>query len=196
MSSPQFNREAGAVNAASRNNRRMSVAFRRNPSQEAAERAYLRVVEQARLPVFFTEFEVPDTLDGRFELICLHAFLFLHRLKTERPGSTALGQRFFDTMFADFDRSLREIGTGDLSVGRQVKRMAEGFYGRIQAYETGLDADGEALDTALARNLYGTASPAPTTLEAMQRYLRREAARLTAQPTADLLRGDIEFGAP
>ena len=109
--------------------------FRANPVQDAAELAYRRVVEQARQPGFFTDAGVPDTIDGRFELISLHAFLYLQRLKRERPGSAALGQRFFDVMFLDFDRALREMGTGDLSVSREIKRMAEAFYGRIAAYE-------------------------------------------------------------
>jgi len=113
----------------------MVISFSRRKSvRGAAELAYRRVVEQARQPMFFTGFGVPDTVDGRFELICLHAFLYLHRLKSERPRSMAVSQAFFDAMFADMDRGLREMGTGDLSVGRHVKRMAQGFYGRIRAY--------------------------------------------------------------
>src|SRR5260370_6969849 len=100
----------------------------------AADLAYRRVVEQARQPIFFTDYGVPDTLDGRFELICLHAFLYLHRLKGEPPPATWLCQSFFDEMFADFDRALREMGTGDLSVRKHVKRTARAFYGRIRAY--------------------------------------------------------------
>src|ERR1700752_3618558 len=111
----------------------MFTLFGTAPVQAAAELAYARVVEQARQPGFFTDCGVPDTIDGRFELICLHAFLYLHRLKREGKRGAPLGQRFFDTMFADFDRSLREMGTGDLSVGREVKRMAQGFYGRVAA---------------------------------------------------------------
>lgn len=172
------------------------VALRRNSVRDAAEEAYRRVVAQARRPEFFTGFGVPDTLDGRYELVCLHAFLFLHRLKPERPAAAALGQRFFDTMFADFDRSLRELGTGDLSVGRQVKRMAQGFYGRIQAYERGLDGDDRALDAALTRNLYGTAAPAPAQLAGMAAYLRRAVAGLAGQPAAELVQGSIRFDAP
>ena len=83
---------------------RANLPFRRNPIREAAELAYRSVVQQARRPEFFTELGVPDTLDGRFELICLHAFVYLHRLKNEAAPAAALGQRFFDTMFADFDR--------------------------------------------------------------------------------------------
>src|SRR5579862_3636229 len=138
------------------------ISFRpRRPLREAAVSAYRSVVEQARQPVFFVEYGVPDTVDGRFELICLHAFLYLHRLRRERPSSAALAQCFFDVMFADFDRSLREMGTGDLSVGREIKRMAQAFYGRISAYETGLAADDAVLLPALARNLFGTAPATP-----------------------------------
>jgi cytochrome b pre-mRNA-processing protein 3 len=174
----------------------MLALFRPNPVQEAAALAYRRVVEQARRPGFFLDCGVPDTIDGRFELICLHAFLYLHRLKREQRHAGRLGQRFFDLMFADFDRSLREMGTGDLSVGREVKRMAEAFYGRINAYEDGLAADDSALQSALARNLFGTAQPSATQLAAMCGYARREAARLQAQDGARLLAGDIAFDEP
>ena len=172
------------------------MPFRRNPIRDAAELAYGLVVEQARKPEFFTAIGVPDTLDGRFELICLHAFLYLHRLKGEKAPAATLAQRFFDTMFADFDRSLREIGTGDLSVGRQVKRMAEAFYGRIRAYEDGL-ADGDAeLRAALVRNLYGTISPTPEQVTRIAAYLRREAANLAGQDSGALLGGRVAFSAP
>src|SRR6266571_4065150 len=86
----------------------MFTMFRTVPVRKAAELAYGRIVEQAREPGFFIDGGVPDTVDGRFELICLHAFLYLHRLKREHKQAAPLGQRFFDTMFADFDRSLRE----------------------------------------------------------------------------------------
>jgi cytochrome b pre-mRNA-processing protein 3 len=172
----------------------MMTLFRRNPLRDAAELAYGRVIEQARQPSFFCDIGVPDTVDGRFELIVLLAFLFLHRLKREQPQAAALGQRFLDTMFTDFDRSLREMGTGDLSVGREVKRMAQAFYGRIEAYERGLVEDDSVLKAALDRNLFGTALAGSAGLDAMAEYLRREAARLDAQPKAELLAGEVRFG--
>lgn len=174
----------------------MLSLFRPNPERIAAERAYLRIVEQARRPGFFLNGGVPDTVDGRFELVCLHAFLYLHRLKGEQPRSARLGRRFSAVMFADFDRSLREMGTGDLSVGREVKRMAEGFYGRFAAYEEGLAADDSVLRAALARNLFGTTTAAPAKLSAMAAYVRDQAAALRRQPTGALLAGDIAFGDP
>jgi cytochrome b pre-mRNA-processing protein 3 len=173
----------------------MFKLFRANPVREAAELAYRRVIEQARRPGFFADGGVPDTIDGRFELICLHAFLYLHRLKSEQPQAP-VAQRFYDLMFADFDRSLREMGVGDLGVGREVKRMAQAFHGRIAAYQAGLAADDSVLQAALARNLFGTAAPSEAQLAAMAGYLRREAARLAAEDAAALLAGDVAFGAP
>jgi cytochrome b pre-mRNA-processing protein 3 len=196
MSRADFNREARAVNGGPAAGIRRILAFGRKPIRHAAEHAYDVVVEQSRRAEFFTTFGVPDTLDGRFELICLHAFLYLHRLKAEGASSATLGQRFFDRMFADFDRSLREIGTGDLSVGRQVKRMAEAFYGRIRAYESGLAEGDEALRGALARNLYGTAAASDERLARAAAYLLREAASLAVQDGRSLLAGAVVFGAP
>jgi cytochrome b pre-mRNA-processing protein 3 len=90
---------------------------------------------------------------------------------------------------------LREMGKSDLSVGKEVKRMARGFYGRIRAYEEGLAGADEVLCAALARNLFGTVEGAPP-LAATAAYVRRAAAQLDAQPTAELLAGRITFPRP
>lgn len=169
----------------------------RKLSREAADVAYRSIVEQARQPIFFTDYRVPDTFDGRFELICLHAFLYLHRLKAERPQANQLSQSFFDRMFADFDRSLREMGVGDLSVGKHVKRMASAFYGRIVAYEAGLAGDDVTLDAALARNVFGTVrGPDSALAGALTAYVRRVVRGLCGQSAADLLAGRILFEPP
>ena len=81
---------------------------------------------QARQPGFYRDCGVPDSVDGRFELIALHTFLVLHRLKADATDTEALGQALFDVMFQDMDQSLRELGAGDLGVGPRVKRMAQG----------------------------------------------------------------------
>ncbi|HEX3498557.1 MAG TPA: ubiquinol-cytochrome C chaperone family protein [Stellaceae bacterium] len=177
----------------------MSLAslFRRNRHRDAAMRLYESIVEQAREPVFFTDFGVPDTFDGRFELVALHGFLVLNRLKALGPQTAELAQELFDVMFTDFDRSLREMGVGDLGVGRHIKTMAQGFYGRVGAYETGLlAADAAPLAEALRRNLYGTVSPEESHIDAMVAYLRRCAATVAAQPAAGLRAGKVFFGAP
>jgi cytochrome b pre-mRNA-processing protein 3 len=136
----------------------LATLFRRNPHRDAALRLYHGIVEQARQPGFFAVYGVPDTLDGRFELIALHEFLVLNRLKQEHQRSATFAQELFDTFFADMDRALRELGVGDLAVGKHIKRMATAFYGRIAAYERGLSADDPALAEALERNLLGTVS--------------------------------------
>jgi cytochrome b pre-mRNA-processing protein 3 len=169
---------------------------RRESVRAGAETAYRRVVAHARDAAFFTGFGVPDTIDGRFEMICLHAFLYLHRLKSDRPGSAALAQAFFDTMFVDLDRGLRELGTGDLSVGRQVKRMAQGFYGRVQAYEQGLAQDDSALAAAIARNVFGTTGQSVAASTALAGWVRSAAAALATQPSEELYAGTIRFPRP
>jgi len=174
----------------------VSSLARRRSVRDAAWVAYGRVVEQARQPVFFAAYGVPDTLDGRFELICLHAFFYLYRLKAERPHSVGLSQAFFDSMFADLDRALREMGTGDLSVGKHVKRMARGFYGRIRAYQHGVESSDSALGAALQRNLYGTVRGSAPVSGAMTEYARRAVAELARQPAGELLCGDVRFPAP
>ena len=170
--------------------------LRQNAAREAADRAYRCVVEQSREPVFFTEYGVPDTLDGRFELICLHAFLYLHRLKVERPRANQLCQGFFDRMFADFDRALREMGVGDLSVGKQVRLMARAFYGRICAYEEALGGGEEALRSALARNLFGTVFDPALVAHEMSQYVQKAVRKLDRQSTPELLAGSIVFEIP
>ena len=152
----------------------------RRRTQEQADELYAKAVAQARQPVFYQAAEVPDTLDGRFDLLALHMFLLLHRLGTE--DNRRLSQALFDLMFADMDRSLREMGVGDMSVGKRVKDMARALYGRIDAYEPAL-ADIGKLEQALARNLYAGAEVKPATLSAMARYVQSQVKAL-AETTA------------
>jgi cytochrome b pre-mRNA-processing protein 3 len=174
----------------------VALLFRSNPTRDAAELAFQRVVEQARREVFYTDLRVPDTLDGRFELLCLHAFLYLHRLKAERPESARLAQLFFDRMFSDLDRALRDMGTGDTRLGKEMKRMAQAVYGRIRAYDEGLDGGETVLREALARNLFGTMPAVAAPLAAVADYVRRQADLLRRQAAAELLTGRVVFDAP
>ena len=168
----------------------------RNSARDAVDLAYHRIVEQARQPVFFTDYGVPDTVDGRFELICLHAFLYFHRLKEDRPRASRFSQGLFDRIFADFDRSLREMGVGDLSVGTHVKRMARAFYGRVLSYQAGLAEDDSVLASALARNVFGTASEGEIAAGAMAAYVRASVSGLCRQPAEELLAGRVSFEVP
>ena len=167
-----------------------------NPfSAEGPGRAlYVRIVAQARQPEFYRHCGVPDTLDGRFEMLALHMFLVLRRLKDE--DAAALSQELLDTLFADMDENLREMGVGDLSVGRRVKQMADAFYGRIAAYEDGLSGEAGVLEASLARNLFGTVDASPAALRALAAYLRREARSLAALDVKAVRAGEIAFDPP
>jgi len=170
--------------------------FRRDPREDAARALYATIVAQARRPEFYAGCAVPDSLDGRFDLVLLHVFLVLRRLKAGPAEARELGQRLFDTLFVDMDGSLREMGVGDLVIGKRVKAMVQAFYGRVEAYERALDGDEATLRAALGRNLYGTATPPEAPLASLAGYVRREAADLARQETAQLLAGDLRFGAP
>jgi cytochrome b pre-mRNA-processing protein 3 len=192
----------------------MRGLFRRDRFEEAAESLYRQIVAQARRPGFFRDGGLPDTLDGRFDLLVLHVFLVMHRLKRDQAQTAGLSQALFDVLFRDMDQSLRELGAGDVGIGRRVRRMAEAFYGRVAAYEQGLTASGEGLaseglasgglaggglEGAVERNLFGhgPAEPAQVAAQvaALAGYIRREAAALARQEAAALLRGEVVFGA-
>jgi len=165
--------------------------------EEAPARGlYLSLVAQARQPGFYLECGVPDTVDGRFDMILLHAFLVLRRLKRDHPRTADLAQALFDALFADMDRNLREMGVGDLAVGRRIKAMAAAFYGRIAAYDGGLTAGDAALAEALKRNLFRKANPDARAVAEIAGYLRREARALDAQPLEGLMAGVVTFGPP
>ncbi|MGH6979894.1 MAG: ubiquinol-cytochrome C chaperone family protein, partial [Stellaceae bacterium] len=151
---------------------------RRRQRRDAAFAAYRAIVARAREPGLFVAWSVPDTLDGRFELLALHAFLVMNRLKDE-PAAKKFAQILFDIMFADLDRAVREMGATDTGVGKRVKAMARGFYGRVAAYDKGFGDDAE-LAAALRRNLFGTTQPTPEQIAAASRYLRTQAAALAA----------------
>ena len=168
--------------------------FKPNPRDLWARALYERVVAQARQPGFYRDRGVPDTVDGRFEMIALHAFLVLHRLKAD-PGDTEdLAQALFDVMFQDMDQSLRELGASDLGVGPRVKRMAQGLYGRIAAYEAGLSGPMAELEAALRRNLFGTVTPEPEQVRAMAAYLRGAVDALTQWEPTNMEAQNPDFG--
>ena len=165
-----------------------------------AQRLYAALTAQARRPVFYASCGVPDTIDGRFEMVALHAFLLFRRLKGHGEKAGAVAQSVYDVMFGDFDASVREMGAQDLGVGRRIKFMTEAMNGRFQAYEAGLGqaqsrgAQAE-LELALKRNLYGTVEPVDECLKRMADYLKRADAELAAMPIDLLMRGILHFPA-
>ena len=175
---------------------RLGKLFQRREHVRAAADLYTDIVAQARSPAFYRNLGVPDTLDGRFEMVALHAFLVIRRLTGVSEPAARVTQALFDAMFADMDRSLREMGVGDLGVARRVKKMVSGFLGRSAAYESGLASGDEGLAAALRRNAYGTVSAGEEDIAALTAYVRAQATRLESQAVADLLGGRLEFGAP
>jgi len=137
--------------------------FRHTPRDDTIACLYGTIVAQARLPVFYQTYGVPDTVNGRLEMIMLHAVLFLRRLEGEAAPIRALGQGLFDRFCRDMDDSMREMGVGDLAVPRSMRRIGEAFYGRQAAYRVALEAPSdEPLAAALARNVFADASePGP-----------------------------------
>ena len=155
------------------------------PKFEVESRAlYRQIAERARQPVLFTRYGVPDTLDGRFEMLCLHAYAVFHGLKGKGADADALAQAVYDAMFADLDGSLRELGAADLGVGKRIKAMTEALNGRIQAY----DRDTE-LEQAIRRNVYGTVAPSDDQVRWMAGYLRGIRAALAAASFKDICDG-------
>lgn len=169
----------------------------RSEGDDAAYEVYRSLVGQSRLPQFYLHLGVPDTLNGRFDMMILHAFLLFHRLRGQGETAQAFGQRVFDIMFDDMDQALREMGVGDLSVGKKIRTMASAFYGRANAYAQALEAfDPAVLDDSLRRNIFADVNVSDDQVARLAAYVRRSSDRLAQQPTEAILAGEIQFGPP
>lgn len=168
----------------------------RRRRREAAATLYDAIVEQARRPAFYAALGVPDTMLGRYEMVCLHAFLVFRRLGRAGAEGQALSQDIHDRMFADFDRTLREVGIGDMGIGKRIKKLAKNLYGRIAAYEAGLTSDGGELDAAIRRNVYAGAEVSQGQIDALAAYMHRAAAALETQDATVIMAGGVSFPEP
>ena len=137
-----------------------------------ASSLYQKIVTQARRPEFYRNLGIPDTASGRFDMISLHAFILMKRLKSDEENGRDLSQALFDFMFDDMDKNLREMGVGDIAVGKKVKILAAAYYGRITAYEKGLQSGEGVLEEVFQRNLYCDGKPSREQLTAMVHYFR------------------------
>lgn len=156
--------------------------------EEALLPLYNAVVVQAREPHWYVEGAVPDTVDGRFDMIAAVLSFVLMRLEETPEGaapSAALAERFVD----DMDGQLRQMGIGDIVVGKHIGKMMAMLGGRLGAYRDGLAADG--IDEALVRNLYRGEAPAPQALAHARDSLLAFRTALAALPTAQILAGDL-----
>lgn len=171
--------------------------FSRNSDDPRPRAIYSAIVAGSRQGAFYSEFGVPDTVEGRFEMLVLHGALVTAALRGAGEEGRDLAQKVFDLTFAELDRSLRELGVSDMSVPKKIRAMAEAFYGRARAYLAALepDAPGEALPAVLARNVLSDDGPDqnPTCLEGLAAYVRAAHGNLTNAEPADLLAGVPAF---
>lgn len=124
---------------------------------DPSDALYATIVAAARQPKFYSEWNVPDTLDGRFDMMVLHVFLVMDRLREVGADANGLKQALTDRFFAEMDSALREVGVGDLVVGKKVRKMAEAYFGRATAYTTAMASGELDMRDALARNVFAEA---------------------------------------
>jgi cytochrome b pre-mRNA-processing protein 3 len=180
----------------------LSRFLTRSPSRKIGD-LYGAIVAQARVPAFYRDFGVPDTVEGRFDLIVLHMVLVLTRLERGEAAERGIGQALFDVFCRDLDGNLREMGVGDLAVPKRMRKFGEAFYGRQAAYGAALaapsqEASQEALEKALARNIFAGSESVDTTSVGAARLARYARAALTLmdqQRDDALLRGEVVFPA-
>jgi cytochrome b pre-mRNA-processing protein 3 len=169
--------------------------FRRTPREDTIVALYGVIVAQARHPAFYRFHDVPDTLNGRFEMLVLHAALLLSRLEAEGDAMRRLGQKVFDHFCSDMDANMREMGVGDMGVPPKMKAIGQAFYGRKRAYQIALAAPGlDELVEALKRNIYdGASAPGAARLAA---YVRDAARQLATLERGALQSGGLAFPDP
>jgi cytochrome b pre-mRNA-processing protein 3 len=163
---------------------------RRGKYERAAYQLYGSAVSAARDPYLYVTLGVPDTLDGRFDAICLHVYLLIRRLTELNAADMA--QAVFDAMFHDMDINLREMGVGDMSVGKRNRKMWEAFHGRSAAYASAWD-DAAGLAEAIGRNVWRGAEPPEGSAAVLGRAVRAQAGCLAGQAADALMAGTVRF---
>ena len=168
----------------------------RSPNEKIVDSLYDQIVAAARQPLFYADWQVPDTPNGRFEMLSLHMFLFLRRARAGNEALSAIAQETVDAFFTDIDHSLRELGIGDMAVPKRMKKLARMFYGRAQSYTEALEAnDAAAMIAALARNV-APGEPAWSGAAPLAAYAMAVDRALANQPDDDIAGGRISFAAP
>jgi cytochrome b pre-mRNA-processing protein 3 len=167
----------------------MLNAFKKSGARNRVARVLeAALVSRAREPAFYAALGVPDTIDGRFDLVTLHAWLVLARLR--EAGDLQLSQALTDAVFVGFDEALRDMGSGDMGIARRLKAMANAFYGRLAAYEA---ATNEAMMAeALTRNVYRGATGVESEAKVLAHYVFAARNSLKA---SQLSQGEADFGA-
>ena len=169
--------------------------FRPRHALTAGRALYLRAVEQSRSPALYSSLGAPDSVEGRFEVYSLHVVLLLDRLRGHGDVAAEVSQALFDTYLKDLDHALRELGVGDLSVGRKMRKLGEAFYGRGKSYGAAFSAlpDTGDLIALLTRTVYADADPEPA--PRLAAYVLEQRAALAGQPLERLLAGEVDWRA-
>ena len=168
---------------------------RKSETRRIGHEIYERIVAQARWPSFFRDMGVPDTMEGRLEMIMLHLVLMLERLKTEGTPGQRLGQRLMEHLMADYDDALRQIGIGDMGVPRRIQKVAAALTERHRDYCLALgEASSGKLETAIETHIYGSGPAAVPSGSApgagqLAAYVRAAAKHLAAVPADHLFEG-------
>ena len=165
----------------------------RIPSRGTIEAIYGMIVTQAREPMFYRDLGVPDTVNGRFDLLVLHLWMILRRLKL-LEGGARLCQALFDCFCDDMDGNLREMGVGDLTVPKRMQAFGEAFYGRTAAYDLALSEGTDALAQALCRNILN--GEQIENARRLARYTEAAMAALAALDDAALRSSSFHFPPP
>jgi cytochrome b pre-mRNA-processing protein 3 len=165
----------------------LNALRQRAQTRQVSDALLAAISERARLPVFYEKLGVADTIDGRFDLLVLHAWLVLERLSEQKHE--ALAQVLVNGLFVQFDEALRQQGAGDMGMSRRMTKMADAFYGRLKAY--GDAPDNDALAEALVRNLFRGDAAKLEEARALAIYVAAARAHMAS---ADLSRGAIEVG--
>ena len=168
----------------------------RKHNQAIMLRQYELLTAASRNPVLFLDYDVPDTVMGRFEMVSIVMILFFRRTRKSETSGQELAQAIVDAFFQDLDHSIRELGIGDVAVPKRMKKFAGMFYGRLESYAKALDeGDGDALAVALRRNIYPSKDDAPD-MRPLASYMIAAEAVLSAEPEALLTTGTMPFPAP
>lgn len=169
--------------------------FRRSVPNRTIHALYGAIVAQARSPAFYADYGVPDTVQGRFDLIVLHLIMVLHRIGQQSIGGRDMGQQLFDVFCRDLDDNLREMGVGDLAVPKEMRHFAEAFYGRQAVYLAAFTVPGRDFENALARNIFRVAEIDGRAAR-LARYARAALTELNSQEDGALRRGAVVFPSP
>jgi cytochrome b pre-mRNA-processing protein 3 len=169
----------------------MLKLFKPRPAQTAGRKLYVAVVGQARQPRLYADLGAPDTMEGRFEVYSLHVILLLDRLKRQGERAAETAQALFDTYVQSLDDALREIGVGDTSMGKKMRKLGEAFFGRVKSYEEALAAlpDRAPLEALIGRTVF--ASVDRPSVAAMADYLLAQREALAGAPLEVLCDGQV-----